>query len=117
MDMLTQGLLIAALLALVVGQAVLYSRRLRGLQRELSAQTSQVDTLNQRLLATLDALPDLMFEVDLDGRYLDYHSPRKDLLAVAPRDFIGKTLAEVIPGEAASICQSALQEAQQNGYS
>lgn len=117
MDMLTLGVLTAALLALVVGQTVFNSRRLRALQRDLSEQTSQVDTLNQRLLATLDALPDLMFEMDLNGRYLDYHSPRTELLAMAPSDFIGKTLTEVLPPEAASIGLSALQQAQQNGFS
>jgi diguanylate cyclase (GGDEF)-like protein/PAS domain S-box-containing protein len=117
MDMLTQGLLMAALLALVAGQTVLNRRRTRVLKRALSDQTSQVNALNQQLLATLDALPDLMFEMDLNGRYLDFRSPRKELLAVAPSDFIGKTLADVLPPETASICLSALQEAQQNGYS
>lgn len=117
MDMLTQGLLIAALLALVAGQTVLNRRRTRVLRKALSDQTSQVNAVNQRLLATLDALPDLMFEMDLNGRYLDYHSPRKELLATAPPDLIGKTLADVLPHETASICLSALQEAQQNGYS
>ena len=118
MDMtLMLGLLIAALVTLVVGQAVVNKRQTRTLEQALSERTSQVNTLNQRLLATLDALPDLMFEVDLHGRYLDYHSPRKDLLAAAPPDFLGRTLAEVLPLEAASICQGALQEAQQNGYS
>jgi len=117
MNMLTQGWLIAALLVLVIGQTVLNSRRLRALQRKLGEQTSQVDTLNQRLKATLDALPDLMFEMDLNGRYLDFHSPRTELLAATPADFLGKTLAEVMPAEVASICLSALQEAQQNGHS
>lgn len=117
MNMLTQGLLIAALLALVAGQTVLNRRRTRVLKRALSDQTSQVNALNQQLLATLDALPDLMFEMDLNGRYLDFRSPRKELLAVAPSDLIGKTLADVLPPETASICLSALQEAQQNGYS
>jgi len=117
MDILTQGLLIAALLVLLLIQAVLNSRRIRTLQRDLSEQTRKVDALNQHLLATLDALPDLMFEMDLNGRYLDYHSPRTELLAAAPSDFLGKTLAEVLPGDAAAICQSALQEAQQMGCS
>ena len=118
MDMtLTQGLLAVALVLLVAAQIVLNRRRTRALQHALSAQTSQFNALNQQLLATLDALPDLMFEMDLDGRYLNYHSPRTELLALAPPDFIGKTLAEVLPDQVAAICQSALQEAHQIGYS
>ncbi|WP_296541692.1 EAL domain-containing protein [Rhodoferax sp.] len=117
MNMLIQGLLVAALVILLIVQAVLNSRRIRTLQRDLGEQTRKVDTLNQHLLAALDALPDLMFEMDLNGRYLDYHSPRTELLAADPSDFIGKTLAEMLPEDAASIGLSALQEAQQCGYS
>lgn len=118
MDMiLAQGLLIAFLLALVAGQTVINRRRVRAIQRDLSNQTSQVNALNQQLLATLNALPDLMFEVDLSGCYLGYHSPRTELLTAPAPDFIGKTLAEVLPGEAAAVSLSALQEANQSGYS
>ncbi len=28
-----------------------------------------------RLQATLNAIPDLMFEMDIEGRYHDYHFP------------------------------------------
>ncbi len=117
MDMtLTLGLLMAATV-LLAGFTVVNHRRLRSMQSALSAQSLRFNALNQQLLATLDALPDLMFEMDLNGRFLSFHSPRTDLLAVAPRDFIGKTLSEVMPAEVAAISMSALQEAHQTGYS
>jgi len=72
---------------------------------------------NDRNAAVLAAIPDLLFEADLDGRYIDYHSPRADLLAAPPGSFIGKTLAEVLPPEAAEVCMAALHEAHQNGAS
>lgn len=72
---------------------------------------------NDRNAAVLAAIPDLLFEIDLDGRYIDYHSPRTDLLAALPGSFIGKTLAEVLPPEAAEVCMSALHEAHKNGTS
>jgi diguanylate cyclase (GGDEF)-like protein/PAS domain S-box-containing protein len=71
----------------------------------------------RRLRAILDALPDLLFEVDLDGRYLDYHSPRTDLLAMPPEVFIGKTLHEVLPQATADTCLAALLEAHAKGFS
>ena len=79
----------------------------------------RVNTLSQdhtRLLSTLDALPDLMFEVDIHGRFYDYHSPRTDLLAMPPAMFLGKTLREVLPPDVAEICMNALKTAQQTGY-
>jgi len=71
----------------------------------------------RRLQAILDALPDLLFEADLDGRLLDYHSPRTDLLAVPAEVFIGKTLHEFFPKTTADICLAALLEAHANGFS
>jgi len=70
-----------------------------------------------RLQATFDAIPDLLFELSLDGRYCDYHSPRTDLLAAPPQDLQGKLVADVLPSAAAATVLSALQEANENGRS
>jgi diguanylate cyclase (GGDEF)-like protein/PAS domain S-box-containing protein len=70
----------------------------------------------RRLQAILDALPDLLFEVDLAGRYLDYHSPRTDLLAAPAEVFIGKTLHELLPKAIADDCLAALYEAHAKGF-
>lgn len=67
--------------------------------------------------AMLDALPDLMFEVGADGRYHDYHSPRSDLLAAQPTDFLGKTIDDVLPPDAAATAMAAVREALAGGYS
>lgn len=70
-----------------------------------------------QLQATLDALPDLLFELDAEGRYWDYHSPRADLLAAPAALLLGKTVQEILPPAAADICMSALREAQKVGHS
>ncbi|MBK1684653.1 PAS domain S-box protein [Rhodoferax fermentans] len=70
--------------------------------------------LRGNLEATLDAIPDLLFEIDLNGVYHTYHSPRLDLLAAAPEQLIGKSIHEVLPPEAARCCAAALQEANTN---
>lgn len=72
---------------------------------------------NIRNAAVLAAIPDLLFEVDLDGRFLNYHSPRTDLLAAPAGSFIGKTTAEVLSPAAAEVCMSALLEAHATGSS
>lgn len=72
---------------------------------------------NANNLAILNAIPDLLFEMDLEGRYLDYHSPHSDLLAAPPGQLLGKTVTEVLPPEAAATCLSALREAHEQGRS
>ncbi|MDP2441054.1 EAL domain-containing protein [Rhodoferax sp.] len=75
------------------------------------------DALRNQLQATLDALPDLLFEVDAEGRIVSYHSHRNDLLAAPPEVFLGKRFADLLPPDAASACQHAINEAVQNGFS
>ena len=70
-----------------------------------------------RLQATLDALPDLMFEMGLDGRYHDYHALRADLLAAPPEVFLGRLMSEMLPAQAAAEAMAALQEAHAKGVS
>jgi len=71
----------------------------------------------RRIRATLDAIPDLMFELDLEGRYLDFHSPRTELLVAPAEDLIGKLISDVLPFEAAHIVMAAMQEAHELGFS
>lgn len=72
---------------------------------------------NARNTAILNAIPDLMFEVDLSGRFLNYHSPRRELLVSPPEQFVGRTVTEVLPPDAARVCLEAIQEAAMTGLS
>ena len=70
-----------------------------------------------RNAAVLDAIPDLLFEMDIDGRYIDYRAPSADLLAAPPEAFLGRTVSEVLPQAAARACMAALHEAHTVGSS
>ena len=109
--------LFSVLLAYAARQAQATRLRASDLQVDVNAQAVELVALNRRLQSTLDALPDLLFEVDLEGRYLAYHSPRTDLLAAPPADLLGKTLHQVLPVAAADICLAAVHEAHASGYS
>jgi diguanylate cyclase (GGDEF)-like protein/PAS domain S-box-containing protein len=74
-------------------------------------------TANARNAAVLKAIPDWLFEIDMDGNYIDCHSPRTDLPAAPAESLIGKTISEVLPPEAAKVCKSALLEAYEKGLS
>lgn len=79
-------------------------------------QELELVALKNKFAATLQALPDLMFEVDLEGRYIDRHALQS--LLVAPRDdLIGRTVHEVLPPDVAATCMHALHEAQDKGIS
>ncbi len=69
------------------------------------------------LAATLDAIPDLLFDVDSDGRIHGYHSPRDDLLFAQPQQFIGRLLDEVVPQETAAVVRTAIVQAWIEGHS
>lgn len=91
--------------------------RLRRSHRMLEKLNMQVQRSKNQLLTTLDAIPDPLFVLGLDGRYYDFHSPRTDLLAAPAEILIGKTVRDVLPPDAADICMSALNEAYKNGGS
>ncbi|MDO9236133.1 MAG: PAS domain S-box protein [Aquabacterium sp.] len=69
------------------------------------------------LQTTLDAIPDLLFEVDTEGRVLSYRAHRSDLLAAPPEVFMGKCFADVLPPAATDVCMNALREAATKGWS
>jgi PAS domain S-box-containing protein len=61
------------------------------LRREAALQASEA-----RNRAILNAIPDLMFLLDRDGTYLDYHAKDPKLLLVPPQQFLGKKIREVL---------------------
>lgn len=77
----------------------------------------EIEAARNRLRAMLDAMPDLLFEVDLDGRIYQYHSHRADLLAAPPELFMGKNFSDVLPSAASRVCFQAIQEASKKGFS
>jgi PAS domain S-box-containing protein len=78
---------------------------------------SEVFAAQSNRAATLDALPDLLFELDLDGYFHDYRASRSELLAVPPEVFLGKTMHQVLPRDAADEAMAALREAHETGRS
>lgn len=77
----------------------------------------QLQASQNQLQATLNALPDLLFEVDSDGTYLNYHSPHTELLFTPAEKMLGRTVQQILPKTAADVCMSAIREADRQGYS
>jgi PAS domain S-box-containing protein len=82
--------------------------------RQSHRQLQQIQSHQQ---AILDAIPDLMFELGLDGRYYSCYTLHSDLLVESVSNLLGKTVSDVMPKDAAEVCLSALQEAYEKGMS
>lgn len=57
----------------------------------------------------LNALPDIMFVMDGEGRFLSYHAPSAEMLAVPPEQFLGRRVDEVLPPTVAMLSLSAIR--------
>jgi PAS domain S-box-containing protein len=77
----------------------------------------QLSATQARMQATLNALPDLMFEVDAAGYIRDYHSAAPELLAVPPEVFMNKMVRECLPKESADVLMAAIRDAGETGLS
>ena len=94
----------------LIGHRVKYI--LRANQASLDLQLAEA-----RGAAILRAIPDLLYELDLEGRYLQFHSPDHPVPGPAVASLLGKTVEEVLPPEAAHVCLTALHAALAQGSS
>ncbi len=76
----------------------------------------QLRNAHEQVQSILKAIPDLLFEVGLDGCYHDYHSPRSEVLAVSCETLLGRRVSDILPATAAAVCLHALQEADARGF-
>jgi PAS domain S-box-containing protein len=91
-----------------------------GIARDLTVRKriqNELRDARDRLQATLQALPDLVFEFDADGVIQDYFSSRLDLLTMPPEDFLGKRIGDVASPDVAVILITAVHEALEKGLS
>lgn len=80
-----------------------------------SGQELAIVEARNKLRNTLEAIPDLLFEVEISGRITDCHVPCQAGLAFG--ELGGASLHEALPPEAAKTFAAALGEANENGSS
>ncbi len=67
-----------------------------------------------RYKAILDAIPDLMFRISRDGKYLDLKSEGANI-TLAKEEIVGKNLWELLPSDVAAISQEAIAKTLDSG--
>jgi PAS domain S-box-containing protein len=84
-------------------------------QREGTRLPKGPRTREQRYQALLEAIPDLIFHLDAEGRFLDYAPAKGQPLLVPPSEFLGRTVCEVLPTELATRVIQHIERALQTG--
>lgn len=64
----------------------------------------------------INAIPDILFELNRDGRYLNVWTQNSQLLAAQKEHLLGKTVHDVLSPEAADAAMEAIREADEKGY-
>jgi diguanylate cyclase (GGDEF)-like protein/PAS domain S-box-containing protein len=94
--------------------------RMVGTMMDISARKQAEEHLRDtkaELQATLDAMPDVVFELSSDGRFRAVHCQDLSMLLHPPEFLINKSIIDVMPMEAAEVCLTAVQEAMTLGRS
>ena len=109
-----------SLIAVEITAKMIVDGRIVAFVRDVSERkmiNDEFTKMHKKMEAILGAIPDLLFEVDLEGNIYNYHSRRTDLLAMPASMFLGKNFTEILPLDAANLCLSAVQEASEKGFS
>lgn len=79
--------------------------------------TARMRRIAGEMSDTLNAIPDLLFEMDQDVRYLQLRTANGDDLLLPPEQLIGKSAWDVMPSKAAVALKMAIDEAHAQGRS
>lgn len=114
-------LLIGLITSLALGYSALLVLNMRWQRHNLASLVKERSgaALKARndMAAVIHAVPDLLFEMDAQGRYYRFYSHRTDLLNTPFESMQGKTVSEILPAGAAAQVMAALAEAGRNGWS
>ncbi|MDD9302840.1 MAG: PAS domain-containing protein [Desulfobacter sp.] len=69
-----------------------------------------IPVIEEQSGALMQAVPDLVFLLGLDGRYIDIFSAAEEDLFLPREDLIGKTVMEVLPPPIGQDCMSAISK-------
>lgn len=83
----------------------------------IKAPFAQLDQLTRRLQATIDAIPDMIFEINSDGDILSYYSDHaRSKLMLPPAAFLGRRYQDVLPPSVVSVVDMAIGDILQTGH-
>ncbi len=112
----------AVLLAAIAAAMQLHAGRYRDARHEPAGERAMVrapaaagGSGSGRERALLNALPDLMFVLDREGRHIDYHAGDPASLFSQPEAFMNRSVAEILPPKVAELWLQSLQQVLRTG--
>jgi diguanylate cyclase (GGDEF)-like protein/PAS domain S-box-containing protein len=108
--------LIYGLLLTLIGITLLFGINVL-LRQKVKHRTAELLVSKNQLEATLNAVPDLLFELDEHGRCMSFHFPSTALLNFPTNMIVGLTVKDVWPTEATNAVMAAITEAKNKGHS
>ena len=107
------GLLVSLLMAYLARLVLQLKAHEKDLKSVVAERTREIEVAQQQLKATIEAIPDLLFELDFEGRLLKIHNQRPHLLVAPAASMLGRNAQEILPAAAAQSFMAALHEADQ----
>ncbi len=89
----------------------------RAAQQELGQAEQRLRVLEGNFKATLDAIPDLVVEIDATGVFRSVHSAALDDFAIDPEDLIGRSVEDALPPRRAALVRRVMQIVDREGRS
>ncbi|MCX7277809.1 MAG: EAL domain-containing protein [Burkholderiales bacterium] len=111
------GLLLSTTIAWLAQLMLQLKRQEQSLEAQVVARTQEISATQTKLEATLDAIPDLLFELGPDGTVHDCRLPRALLSDIPLEHFLGKNVMQVLPADAGKVIAAGLEDARLNGHS
>ncbi len=96
---------VSGLLLLLVGW--LFARRASALEQAAESERRLAES-HRRNAAIIEAMPDLLFTMNAEGRILDFEPGEGIPLLEEPEVFLGQTVGEVMPPALAELTQSVI---------
>ncbi|MFZ4441530.1 MAG: PAS domain-containing protein, partial [Syntrophales bacterium] len=93
-------------------------RGYRGMDTDITSRKQMEEDLRRsrdHLTAVMEAIPDLLFELDEAGNYRLVYATKNHLLAAPAELLLGKNVRDILPPDAATAIFEALQAAGLNG--
>lgn len=88
-----------------------------GLERRVEERTAQLQQALAFNEGVINAIPDLLFEMDRDGIYLNVWARDAGLLAAEKEQLLGKNVRDILSPEATETVLATLEEADRTGTS
>jgi len=102
---------------LLAGWVLVLRRQVASRTSELNAERDRLHDMGRELEATLHAIPDLLFELDETGYFLNVWANNAAELALPKEALSGRRFQDVLPAEAVLACEAAMREAGEFGRS